>query len=265
MISLRKGTRLLRRRWFSNSNNNDLPNFPFRFGGLTRVEIDTEKAEELAHHLPIVIGSPSVIEGFELAYKATLDALKHHDTQFFLENCEHKLRLRVNEAFQDLEESQKSFHLIEGDQCTPILTAVRLINGITQEREEEPRKPLRTMDAMYHFEDVYYERQQRGVLLHFMQVEVLFKTNSILKLEAPSEGEALPLPEYHKILFESYTDPQNPREVMRRILKTKGLFQFSLTKFFENINFTAIRETMFIPGYRWKIADIDDALEGNPL
>lgn len=275
---LSKNPILLRRFSSLRLSNGESFEFPFDFAGHGRAA-DSAHSQLYESALELIY-EVDAKEGFKFAYKSTLDALVHKDLEFFEDICEPRLLKQIKKGFNSLEQRGLTLHESKFDRADSInltFDGFTMIYGVKHIRDQNP-KESDVMKRAMNFNGVNMQVFQPKTLdpmflakvYPFLQIGCIFQSpmNILVKNK---EGEVVAgsgSSGYHKIIFESVNESQgsdgmshiqNLAQSMSGMFGAVGLFtnKDAMKNFMQRLFTTK--------DLSWKIVDIDNHLNGNPL
>jgi len=218
-------------------------------------------------------------EGFKLAYKSTLDALINNDLEFFQDICEPRLYEEIQNGLDALKEAGLSAdgdHL-DTDDVSVMISSLSMIYGVSHDRSKNQDKDqyfARDMNfngiEMKFYQPRFPDPNMLRKLYPFLQISCTFYSSPINFVIKDKEGNpiaGLQSNKYHKFVFESVNESgsdgighiQNIAKSMTGLFGAIGMFGN------HNAMKTFIQNLFNTKELTWKIADIDDHLNGNPF
>lgn len=265
-------------RWFSivRINDKSTVTLPYNFSGIEAPE-QTQLSRTFENALEIIYGT-NVADGFEFAYKTTLEAIANKDLGYCKDTFEPHLYYEIEKGITQIDELKLKFEKenFDNEKVKMAITSMSVVFGVHHVRMRNyPNADYKVSKYSTNPVEVeIYKLQSRDDeyfqnLFPMIRVDCTFysarnilltKENGEIIAGSDSSG-------FHTLTFESTGDPENAtgaKNLEKMLELSQGFFgMFRLVMRLVYMK-GVIKELFPADDTTWKIVDIDGHLSGNP-
>lgn len=251
-------------------------NFPFNFEGLV---INEEILR--TRYLPMnqrcrgamsKIFEEEIGDGFRYAFQNVLNALEEKDMDFLKSVCEPALYNQLEKSMDLLADHNLSVKADSAEEIDLNLkyTSFSFISGVSHNRQLNKGKDMYESSNLWNLKngiDLQHYKPRFASKLHapFMRVGCLISCPSGVYLKNDN-GEVIvgqTSTSYHKVIFEGIIEDENQTSVEEVKEANRSIYKTMSNVDSEEKN-QLIRKTFKVDNITWRIADIDNFMNGNP-